>query len=359
MTPLKIILSGVALLALSSSCSSGADKQHEETAVDVRVSSPVALQEDGIFISGMVSASQTAQLSTRMMGFVEKIYVRQGEQVKEGQLLLVINSDDLNAKKAQAESMVMEAEAAARNANRDYERFKALHAKKSVSDKELENIELNRTSINAKLQMARQGMNEVNAMLAYTNIRAPFSGVITQKLIDEGSTANPGMPLIGIEKSGEMHIKASVPENFVPYIQVGDSVRVDIKSLEKRISGVISELSPSSSMTGGQYGVKIALGADDETPLQAGMYAGVFIPGKTDGEGITRIWVDQSSVVKRDQLTGVYVVTPDNRAMLRWVRLGKATDKQVEVLSGIQTSDRVICQAEGKLHNGKKVRIVK
>ena len=85
---------------------------------------PTVVQDNGIFISGMASAKQTAMISTRMMGFVDKIYVKQGDPVKKGQLLMVINSDDLKAKKAQAEAMVTEAEAAFKNARRDYERYK-------------------------------------------------------------------------------------------------------------------------------------------------------------------------------------------------------------------------------------------
>ncbi len=362
MTTIKVILSGLMVTMILSACSSKADKKVEENAIGVETYSPIVAQDGGIFVSGMVSAKQTAMVSTRMMGFVDKIYVKQGDRVKEGQLLLVINSDDLKAKKAQAEAMVTEAEAAAKNATRDYERFKALHAQKSVSDKELENMEMNQTSVNAKLQMALQGLNEVNAMLAYTNIRAPFSGIITGKMIDEGSTANPGMPLLNIEQSGELDIRASVPENHVQYIQVGSPVKVDIKSLNKQIDGNISELSPSAALTGGQYAIKIAIDPKEKENLRAGMYAGIHIPGKFDNadkESTSGIRVEQSSIVKRDQLTGVYIATPDNQAMLRWVRLGKATDGLVEVLSGLNADDRVIRQTDAKLYNGKKITVIK
>ena len=186
MKTIQVILSSLIGATALSACSTENQKKTEDTAVRVEVYSPNSAQRSGMFVSGTVSARQTAIISTRVMGFVDKIHVRQGQQVHKGQLLMTINSDDLNAKKAQAEAMLAEAKAAAQNATRDFERYKALHAKKSVSDKELENMELNRISIDAKLQMARQALNEINAMLAYTHIKAPFSGVITQKMIDEG-----------------------------------------------------------------------------------------------------------------------------------------------------------------------------
>ena len=275
----QIILSGLIGVSVFSACSSKNNQQMTDSPVNVEVYSPSVAQEGGMFVSGTVAARQNAVISTRVMGFVEKILVRQGESVKAGQLLMVINSDDLKAKKAQAEAMMAEAQAAARNAQRDYERYQALHAKKSVSDKELENMELNRISMESKLQMARQSLNEVNAMLAYTYIKAPFSGVVTQKMIDEGSTANPGMPLLSMEQTGEMDIRASVPENYISHVRVGDSVKVDIKSLGRQMEGVISEVSPSSALTGGQYGIKIALRPEDKEQLRAGMYAGIHLPG--------------------------------------------------------------------------------
>lgn len=354
----KIVL-GVAVVSTLSACSSGSDQKNEEAPVSVKTYMPTKLQNDGVFVSGMVSAKQTAMISTRLMGFVDKIYVKQGDRVREGQLLMVVNSDDLKAKKAQAEAMVTEAEAAAKNADRDYERFKKLHAQKSVSDKELENMELNKTSIHAKLQMARQGLNEVKAMLAYANIRAPFSGVVTQKMIDEGSTANPGMPLLTMEQAGEMDVKASIPENYVPYVKVGDAVQVEIKSLGKHITGKVSELSPSASFTGGQYGMKVSIDAKDKAELRSGMYAGIHIAAKTEGNGTPKILIKRSSVINRDQLTGVYVANASDQAILRWVRLGKAMGDEVEVLSGLNENDRVIEPGTGKLYNGKKVTVSK
>ncbi|RRD90024.1 efflux RND transporter periplasmic adaptor subunit [Bacteroides heparinolyticus] len=358
-TFIKIFFSEIILIAALSACSSTTDERAEETVVAVETYLPTASHEDGFFVSGMVSAKQTAMISTRVMGFVDKVYVKQGDAVRQGQLLLVINSDDLKAKKAQAEAMVAEAEAASKNANRDYERYKALYERKSVSLKEFENMELNQTSVNAKLQMARQARNEVNAMLAYTDIRAPFSGIVTQRMIDEGSTAAPGMPLLGMEQSGELEIKASVPENHVSYIKVGNPVKVDIKSLGKRLDGKVSEISPSSALSGGQYAMKIAIAPGEKENLRAGMYAGIYILGETGRESTKNVWIDASSIIMRDQLTGVYVATADNYALLRWVRLGKEIGGQVEVLSGLKADDRIIRHAEGKLYNGKKISVQK
>lgn len=349
-----LVLIGTMIL---SACSIENNRQSDESPVNVEVYSPKVSDENSLYISGTVTSSRQAIISTRMMGFVEKIHVKQGEHVNKGQLLVVINSNDLKAKRMQAAAMVEEAKAAVKNANLDYGRYKKLHDKNSVSDKELENIELNRISVESRLQMAIQSLNEIDAMLAYTDIRAPFSGIITQKLIDEGSTASPGMPLLVLEQPSDLEVSTSVSEIYMPYINLGDSVEVEIKSLEKHLSGIISEISPSSSFSGGQYSVKINLGSQENVQLFAGMYASIEIPVKNSRSSRKNIWIDTSSLVKREQLNGVYVVTPDNQAMLRWVRLGKNEGESVEVLSGLNESDRVIRLNGSKLYNGMKVNV--
>lgn len=345
----------IAILTVLASCSPKTNKEKKESAVRVNTYYPTRTSSEEIFISGIVSAKQTALISTKVMGYIDKIYVKQGDFVKRGQPLVIINSSDLKAKEAQSRAMIAEAEAAAKDAQRDYQRYQALHNEKSVSDKELENIALKNTSARAHLQMARQGLKEVRSMLAYTNIRAPFSGVVTQKMTDEGNMASPGTPLLSIEESGDLNITASVPESYITNVHTGEQVKIDIKSLHATINGMIKELSPSAAMTGGQYGVKIAISQKDKARLHPGMYAGIHIPNKAVQEGAPQILVKKSSVVSKDQLTGIYVADKDSKAVLHWVRLGKETGNQVVVLSGISMTDCIIEHTDAKLHNGQKI----
>lgn len=360
MKTLRNVFLGMMGMSILYSCSSS-DKQGDKTesAIKVEVYTPAQSTNEGFYLSGEVTAKQTATISTRMMGYITKIYVKPGDKVSAGQLLVSISSDDILAKKAQVQAMITEAEAASKNAQRDYERFKTLRGQNSVSEKELENVALQNTSMNAKVQMARQQMNEVNAMLSYTNIRAPFSGVVTQKMMDEGSMANPGMPILTIEQNGELQIVASVPENYIQYVKVGDIAKIELKSLGATIDGKVSELSPSAFRTGGQYSVKLSIDAKDKENIRSGMYANVLIPNKTGEDLTSKIMVDKNSIVYRDQLTGVYVIDDQNQANLRWIRLGKSIGNQIEVLSGLSQNDRIVSKAEGKLYNGVKVSVNK
>jgi len=341
--------------AVLSSCSSKPKMVKEEVRVPVRTYYPISTHSEEILISGMVSAKQTAVISTKVMGYIEKISVKPGDVVKRGQTLVVINSSDLKAKEAQAQAMVTEAEAVQKDAQRDYQRFKTLYEQESVSDKELENVTLRYTSAKAHVQMARQGLKDVRSQLAYTNVKAPFSGVVTQRTIDEGNLANPGMPLLCVEQSGDMNVTASVPENYVTSIHVGDQVKIDVKSVSMMINGTVSELSPSATMTGGQYGLKISISQKDKAKLRAGMYAGIHLSNHSAERTAAQILVKKTSIIIKDQLTGVYVADKDNRALLHWVRLGNEIGDEVVILSGINTTDRVIENADFKLYNGQKI----
>lgn len=354
----QILLIGVILL-MPYACSSNKKMSVGEEEVGVEAYVPTVNNRDGFYVSGQVTARQTATISTRMMGFVQKIHVKPGDGVIKGELLVSISNSEVLAQKAKAEAMLVEAEAATHNAKKDYERFKRLRDQNSVSDKELENMALQYTSMNAKLEMAKQSLSEVNAMLSYTDIKAPFSGIVTRKMIDEGSMANPGMPLLVIEEKGSLIVEASVPENYISYVQLGDKAEIELRAISKKTVGTIIELSPSAYGTGGQYSVKLSLEREVESSVQSGMYAHVFVPNEQLTSVSDKLMVDVSSVIYRDQLTGVYVVNDQNQAILRWVRLGDLKGKQVEVLSGISQHEQVIRNPEGKLYNGVKVMITK
>ena len=353
-----IVLTLVLTVGLLAACSSKAPKTAtNETPINVNVTFPSRADSTTITVSGQLSAQNSAEISTRMMAFVDKIYVKLGDKVNAGQTLIQLNADELDAKKAQAAAQIATAELAAQNANKDYQRFKTLHTQESVSDKELENIELHQRVAASQLQMARQALKEIESMLTYTKIKAPFSGTVTQKMIDEGSMAKPGMPLLRMEKHNEMEVTATIPESEINHVSLGESVEVEVKVLGITLSGVISELSSSASMNGGQYAMKVSLPEKKDAQLLSGMYVSVRLPRKSPSTVSNHLLIDQSSLIHREQLHGVYVVNENQQAILRWLRLGKTYGQQVEVLSGLKENERIIVNAKGNLYNGRKVII--
>ncbi|WP_069658440.1 efflux RND transporter periplasmic adaptor subunit [Arcticibacter eurypsychrophilus] len=357
-----VVCIGTGLLLLSA-CSSDdkklAQKKDQGTAIQVTIGTSSSARQQGfIQVSGQVEAVQSANISTRVMGYITKLNVKVGDQVSKGQLLVTISNQDILAKKGQTTAMISEAEAAFKNAQKDHERFTALYKQQSASAKELDNVTLQYLAAKSRLEGAKQMGNEVNAMLKYTNLTAPFAGTITQKLADAGSMANPGMPILTIEQNGSYQVSASVPESMINQIHQGETAMVRIQAANKLIQGEITQINQSSQFTGGQYIIKVQIPDQKKQGLYAGMYANISIPVKNAAlVKDAKVMVPLSCIENRDQLTGLYTVSGSNTALLRWVRLGKTEGNQVEVLSGLASNEQYIISADGRLFNGTAVRV--
>mgnify|MGYP003624218578 FL=1 len=304
-------------------------------------------------VSGKIEAAKSANISTRMMGYVDKIYVNVGDKVNKGQLLMSVNNADVSAQLAQVNAGITEAEAAFTNAEKDFNRFSTLFKENSASQKELDDITANYNMAKARLESAKQMRNGVNAQMGYANIRAPFNGVVTNKFISAGDMANPGMPLLEVESPGKYQVLAMVPESEILAVKNDTEVTVQVKALNENVKGKVTEVSTSSKNTGGQYLVKVILDKTDAQIL-SGMYATVQFPvaRKTTSSAVM---IPVQAIVKKGQLSGIYTVSQSNTALLRWLRLGRTFGDQVEVLSGLSADEQYIVSAEGKLFNGAKI----
>lgn len=338
----------------SVSCGNDDQKQasSEGPAVPVEIATPMGADQQFLNASGTIEAASSASLSTRMMGYIENIHVSVGDEVKKGQLLVSINNSDLQAKRAQVNANITEAEAAFQNAKKDFDRYQALYEAESASQKEMDDQTARLEMAKARLEAARQMKNEVNSQFAYVNIRAPFSGEITQKYAEEGTMAQPGQPLLVMEAPGELEVVARVPEAEIGQVESGATVDVVVKSIDKTFQGSVKEVSSSARNTGGQYLVKVAL-QDPGKEVLSGMYATVRFP--IEEKGTSAVMVPKEAIVQRGDLQGVYTVSSQNTAILRWLRLGRTYGSQVEVLSGLDPEEAFIVSADGKLFNGAKV----
>ncbi|SHM87081.1 efflux RND transporter periplasmic adaptor subunit [Polaribacter sp. KT 15] len=340
------------------SCGSEEKKAAIDNTPAIKISvNKVAVNSNSQFlsVSGKIQAANSTDLSTRMMGYVKKVHVNVGDKVRKGQLLVSINNTDLEAKKGQVNAGIIQAKAAFKNAEKNYNRFKNLFASNSVTQKEMDDMTANYEMAKAGLESANQMKNEINAQFTYSNITAPFSGVITSKNIDNGDMANPGMPLISLETPKVFEVIAMVPETEISEIDKGTDLNVLVKSIDTTVKGKVTEVSSSAKNTGGQYLVKVALEKTDANIL-SGMFSTVQFPVERKVKS-ELVLIPLKAVVKNGQLSGVYTVSESNTAILRWLRLGRTYGNEVEVLSGLNADESYIVSAEGKLFNGAKITI--
>ncbi|WP_449399066.1 efflux RND transporter periplasmic adaptor subunit [Chryseobacterium wanjuense] len=334
--------------------------QNTDVPVSVTVSRTTAGSEgSSVTASGKLVAKNSVNVSTRVMGYITAMKAEVGQNVTAGQPLVSINATDIQAKGGQAAAAIAQAQASYTIAKKDYERFQNLYKSQSASQKELDDMRARYEMAQAGLQGARQMKNEVNAQYRYTNISAPISGTVTAKFSEPGDMASPGMPLLTIESSSSLQAQVLVSEQNIGMISNGMPVEVTVKSINKTVSGTVSEISRSAANTGGQYMVKINI--HTASGLLPGMFVNVKFPfegsGKISQNFQESMMIPKTALVENGQLTGVYVVSSQNTAILRWLKTGKIFGDQVEILSGLNPKETYIISSAGKLYNGVKVQV--
>ena len=353
-----IFLSAFAVLA---SCSSDKNEIKDNAKpIEVKLSNSATTDALGYAgASGKLVAKNSVNVSTRMMGYITSLRADVGDFVSAGQGLVSINNTDIQAKGGQANAQIAQAQANFNIAQKDFQRFQNLYNNQSASQKELDDMRARYEMAKANLDGARMMKNEVNSQYRYTNITAPISGVITAKFANQGDLANPGMPILTIESSGNLQAQVLVSEQDITLIKSGMPVKVLMKSTNNEVTGTVAEISRSATNTGGQYLVKINV--PQSRDYLPGMFVNVVFPFKRSGsvnqdfqESVT---VPKSALVENGQLTGIYTVSSANTAMLRWIKTGKTLGDQVEILSGLNSKEPYIVSANGKLFNGAKVQV--
>lgn len=182
-------------------------------------------------------------------------------------------------------------------------------------------------------------------MQGFTRITAPESGIVTDKKIDVGSMAMPGVPFLIIESTGDYHVEASVDEALLGLLKKGVDVDVGIDSLGKEIRGRIRELVPSIDPQSRTFLIKIGLSGSG---LRSGLFARVRIPA-----GVREcLLVPEKAIVNKGQLTGVYVFDDKGLITYRVIKKGKRYGNTVEVLTGLKAGEKVIVEGVDKAIDG-------
>lgn len=305
--------------------------------------------------SGLVQSKTQSTLSTKLMGQINQVTVDKGDVVKRGDLLVSVRSQALESKKQQVEASIREAEAAYNNTEINYNRIKRLHEQESATQKEFDDISSRLKMAEARLNAAREGRGEVDEMLQYASVRAPYDGVIVKKFVNSGEMASPGTPLLAMEAPGDYEVLARIPEGDMNLWQTGDTAMVHIKSADLKVKGEINNISPSSKFSGPQYEILIGLPAEEAEldQMKSGMFATVTM-SKGDEKIVE---VPRELVFEKGQLTGIWMVGSGKQAVKRWVRTGNQNDEKVEILSGLKPGEQYIVKHDVRLFDGIDLEI--
>ena len=304
-----------------------------------------------VLATGELEAENSVEVSTRMMGQVREVLVREGATVVAGQCLVRIDDTDVVARQRQAEAAIAEAQAVLDNAETNLSRFERLFAESSASRAQLDDARTGRDRARATVERVRASRAEVDVQLGYLRIKAPTPGTVTRRLVDPGDMASPGQPLVMLEQTGIMKVRAGIGERDIDLIDVGAEVRIKVTSLDQTVYTVpVARVIPSANPISRTFDLEAYIPNADGR-LRTGMFARVEVAvGSREA-----VLIPAEAVHTRGQLTGVWVVDETATAHLRWIRVGRTFGDEIEVVSGLQGDESLVLRADLPLVEGDKV----
>jgi len=320
-------------------------------AVEVAPAQPSAWSDALEFNAGVLPLRR-ATPGTVLMGRVEEVRRDAGDRVRRGEVLAVVESREVTARLAQAEAGVAAARAGEQNARLMKERIERLYERQAAPQKQLDDARAGYEAAVANLRAAEEAVKAAKMYVSYTQITAPFDGVVVEKRVEVGDMAAPGMPLFVIEDVSRVKIEAAVPESTVSRLEIGQPVTVQIQG--QPYEGKLGELLPAGDPHSRTFTVRVWLD-NPRRELRSGMFARLLLAGGTrDG-----IVVPGSAIVRQGPLTGLFVVDNESTARLRWVTVGRTLGEQTEVLTGLAPGEQFVVRPPEELQDGRPIEVRK
>jgi len=314
-------------------------------------------------VVGTVRSRTAAMISPRIAGVIAVMRVKEGDRVKKGEVMARLDALENQANALAAVNAVEEArraldESIARKhlAVTQFERYRNLLTGDVVSRQDFEVKETEKelalqgvARAEARLKQAQEQSKGAGIVADYTRIVAPISGIITSRTADLGSTVFPSQPLFTIEDENGYQLELAIPESMATRIRPGSAVQITLDSLGSSFAARIVEIVPAADPASRTYTAKVPL-------AQQGLKSGMFGRGAVAlGTAVNSISVPKKSVVERGAMNSVWVVDSGNIARLRLVKIGRAINERVEILSGLSAGERVVVSGVEKVSDGAKV----
>ena len=314
---------------------------HKEAQAEAKVLPKVAVAlvaqgspEGGVWVAGTLQSTRTAMIATRMAAQVKRVLVQEGQRVAAGALLMALGDEDLQGQLKAAETGLAVVEA-------HHRRILALQAQKASTLSELEQAQ-------AQVAQAQAGVTALKANIAYTQIRAPFSGIVQSRKVNEGDFVGPGMPLLELVGDGEQELVASLSDDEAKGLKAGSRLKFETEGIQGEAQ--ITALAPGGDATSHKGTVRAKV--LKPKGLRQGSFARLLVPGLPATPGLS---VPRTALVQRGELTGVFIAR-EGHAELRWLSLGEGSGSYLSVRSGLKAGEQVIDQP-GSLQDGQPIEL--
>jgi RND family efflux transporter MFP subunit len=287
-------------------------------------------------VIGTVHAKLRATIEAKISGRIEGLPVSMGQFGKAGDVLVLIDAREIQARLDQAKAVRDQAQ-------QDLRRFATLLKQTAVTQQEFD-------AVQARARVADAAVTEAETLLGYARITAPFAGVVSHKLVDVGDLAAPGRPLLELEDPNALRLESDLPESLIDRVQPGQKMIVHRTASGPDLEGTVVEIAPAADPHSRTFRVKLDLPTSPE--LRIGQFGRLLVP--TDE--INSIRIPASAVVVRGQMELVFVVDHQH-AHLRLVKTGKKFGPEIEAVSGLAAGEAVVTEGASSLLDDQPVEV--
>ncbi|WP_020652614.1 efflux RND transporter periplasmic adaptor subunit [Massilia niastensis] len=333
-----------------------AQKDNKPTQLTVAPEDVLTVRNDslasGPVITGSIQPERRADLRAEVSAIVLQVLKENGEPVKRGDVLVRLDETAIRDTLLSAEESVRAATQALDQANRQLERLKTLRASGMTSVKALDDAEVSRNAALSELSAARSRAASARQQLARTVVRAPFDGIVSERKVSAGDTANIGKELVKVIDPNSMRFEGRVPADSIATVKVGQKVNFRVNGYgAEQFAGSIKRIDPAANPVTRQVEVLVEF-ANNAQPRVAGLYA----EGRVDAQTANVLMLPESALVKSGDKTYTWRVKDKTLSKVGLV-VGTRDQRtgNFEVKQGLAAGDIVLRAPSSNLKDGQKV----
>ncbi|MFN0292491.1 efflux RND transporter periplasmic adaptor subunit [Pedobacter helvus] len=339
-----------AIFSLLFACKSGDQKEKaiiQQDTIPVKIVSLVEEDADmEIITSGYFTTNDETMLSFKNGGVINRIYVKEGDQIAKGQLLASVNPTEIGSQVAQVQLSLQKAQ-------RDYDRANKLFKDSVATLEQLQNAK-------TALDVAKQQIQSAKFNEGYTAIRATKNGYVLRKLANDGQIVGPGTPVLQINgaSDGNWILKVGLSDKQWSVLKVGDRATISSEALSGQVlQAKVSRKAESIDPQSGTLGVELALSDGKVKGLAAGLFGKARIFPSKKQRSFT---IPYDALLDGGENEGYVFITNDNRTAKKVkVQLGAIQKEKISVTGGLEDASAVIISGSAYLTDGSKIRVVK
>lgn len=306
-----------------------------------------------VYFSANLEPVWSAEISAKVDGRIDRLMVDEGDKIRAGSILAVLDTNELAAQVLQAEGNLFTAQAGLEQADLDLRRNEALAKQGAISLQTLDSMRIKRDLAIGQLRSAEGNLALLKARLENATIIAPRDGMVIKRAVQSGYYTKAGSSIVTLADTTSLLAKAVIGEAQIKDIAQGTTVKVIVESMgNQEFSGIITRISPAATVPARTFTAEVTV-ANPQGLLRPGVFAKVSTPLQARKNVLA---VPESALVMKEDQKTVFLVTAEGQARQVTLKLGMIGDGYAEVLEGLKDGDIIVTAGHNKIKDGTTVK---